>query len=70
MIFSQGNLLERSLQGLQSTAQAVTHTQHTLVFLCISWQMFTLKFTVPIQIYNTLEGVSMEHAQIQLLISF
>lgn len=50
-----------------------THLISFLLLFCyfflIIWQMFSLKFTLPIQIYNTLEGVSMALAHIHSLIS-
>jgi hypothetical protein len=34
------------------------------------WQVFTLKFTVTIQIYNTRDSVFTTLAQTQLLVTF
>jgi hypothetical protein len=61
-VFSQGNLNGGPCKARDPLLR-LTHVLNThLVLGFFIWQMFTLRFTVTIEIYNTLDGVSTEFA--------
>ena len=69
-VLSQVDLYGKSLQGLRSTVPAVTPNQHRIGSWFFIGQKFPFRFTVTIEIYNTLEGVSTVLALTQLLVTF